>query len=185
MEIQAAQAELRRAYLLGGPGAVVSGVVWLVAGIAASIHGVAFGFAVLFFGGMLIFPISALLVRFVFRRPAVTPGNPGGTTVIETVFPMIAGLLAAWLILPHRPEFVFPLAAIAVGAHYFGFRTAYGAWIYWVLGGVMCAVGLAAIFAVRTPPGTVAFVIAGIEVAFGLAFTVLGLRRSPQAPAGG
>jgi hypothetical protein len=181
MEIQTAQAELRSAYLLGGPGAVVSGIVWLLAGLAASFHGVAIGFAVLFFGGMLIFPISAALVRFLFRRPAVTPGNPGGTTVVETVFPMIAGLLAAWLILPHRPEFVFPLAAIAVGAHYFGFRTAYGAWIYWVLGAVMCAVGLVAIFVIRTAPDTVAFVIAGIEVAFGLAFTALSLRQSPSA----
>jgi hypothetical protein len=185
MEIQTAQAELRSAYLLGGPGAVVSGVVWLLAGIAASIHGVTFGFTMLFFGGMLIFPISALLVRFVFRRPALRPGNPGGITVIETVFPMIAGFLAAWLMLPHRPEFVFPLAAIAVGAHYFGFRTAYGARVYWLLGGVMCTVGLAAIFVVRMAPGTVAFVIAGIEVAFGLAFTWQSLRPSSTVSAGG
>ncbi len=32
MEIKAAQFEVRRAYMRGGPGAVVSGLVWLMAG---------------------------------------------------------------------------------------------------------------------------------------------------------
>jgi hypothetical protein len=42
------------------------------------------------------------------------------------------------------------VAAIAVGTHYFGFRTAYGDWTNWILGGTMCVVGVAAVF-IRTP----------------------------------
>jgi hypothetical protein len=101
----------------------------------------------------LIFPISALLVRAVFRRKPPSRTNPGGITVMETVVPMIAGLLAAWLIMPHRIEFVFPLCAIAVGTHYFGFQTAYGDKTYWTLGAVMCFAGVAAILSRVPGPG--------------------------------
>ena len=88
---------------------------------------------------------------------------------------MIGGLLAAWLLIGYRPDFVFPMAAIAVGTHYFGFRTAYGDWTYWVLGGVMCLVGVGAIFARVPSAGTVPFVIAAVEVGFGAWFTWQGL----------
>ena len=104
------------------------------------------GFAVLFLGGTLIFPITSLLVQGVLRCEPVSAKNPGGLTVIETIVPMIAGFMAAWLLMPYRPDFVFPMSAIAVGAHYFGFRTAYGDWTNWVLGGTMCLVGMGAIF---------------------------------------
>ncbi len=174
MDIATAQAELREAYLRGGPGAVISGLVWLAAGITATSKGVPTGFVVLFFGGMLIFPLSLLVLRSFFRNPSVSKENPGGTTVIETVVPMIGGLLAAWLLLPHRPEFVFPLAAIAVGAHYFGFRTAYGDGTYWVLGGIMCLIGLATIFLKTPDSASVPYLIAGIEVVFGCWLTWQG-----------
>ena len=167
MEIVAAQLELRRTYLRGGPGAVVSGIVWLVSGTGATANGVPLGFAVLFFGGILIFPVASLIVRSFFRPEKLSRGNPGGLTVIETVFPMLGGLLAAWLLIPYRPDLVLPLCAIAVGAHYFGFRTAYGDWTNRILGGIMCAVGIAAIFYGLPAPGAVPYVIAAIEITFG------------------
>jgi hypothetical protein len=170
LDIETAQLELRQAYMRGGPGAIVSGVVWMIAGIVASTSGVPIGFAVLFFGGMLIFPIASVIVRNLLHCKPVSKKNPGGLTVIETIFPMIGGLLAAWLILPYRPDFVFPIAAIAVGAHYFGFRTAYGDWTNWGLGGLMCLIGLVAIFYGVIPADMVPFVIAAVEVACGCWF---------------
>lgn len=167
MEIASAQAEIRKAYLRGGPGAIVSGVVWLIAGTVAAMSGVATGFTVLFFGGMLIFPIATLIVRVILRREAIAKTNPGGLTVMETVFPMIGGLMAAWLMIPHRPDFVFPLSAIAVGTHYFGFRSAYGDWTNWVLGGILSLVGVASIFYGIPKHDWVPFAVATVEVAFG------------------
>jgi hypothetical protein len=175
-----AQAELRYSYLRGGPGAFVSGLVWLAASVATEARGVATGFAVLFLGGMTIFPLGTLLVRGVFRRPSPSKGNPGPRMVIETVFPMIGCLLGAWLLIPHRPDLVFPVAAIAVGSHYFGFRTAYGDSTYWVLAASMCAVGGAAIFTRSVSGGAVAWIIAAIETGFGVWFTVVGLRNPGQ-----
>ncbi|MEO1526250.1 MAG: hypothetical protein AAFX06_12490 [Planctomycetota bacterium] len=164
------QDELRRAYVRGGPGAIVSGLIWLAAALVSSNGGVATGFAVLFFGGMLIFPISKLVVQFLFRRPSESKGNPGGLIVMETVFPMIGGLFAAWLLLPHRPEFVFPLSAIAVGAHYFGFRTAYGDWTYWAFGAILCFVGVGSIVFGLPSSAVVPYLVAMVEIAFGIGF---------------
>ncbi len=177
MDIAAAQSELRRAYLRGGPGALVSGLVWLVAGVTATASGVPIGFAVLFFGGMLIFPVATLIVRVFLRRESVRKENPGGLTVIETIFPMIGGLLAAWLLMPSHPELVFPMAAIAVGAHYFGFRTTYGDWTNWVLGGIMCSFGIASIFYGMPTSNIVPYAIACIEIAFGCWFTWISISK--------
>ncbi|MBX3174377.1 MAG: hypothetical protein KF709_08180 [Gemmatimonadaceae bacterium] len=183
MDVASAQVELRASYLNGGPGAIVSGIVWLVAALASSRAGVPTGFVFLFFGGMTIFPISALLVRVVFRRDPPSVTNIGGRTVTETVFPMLAGFLAAWLLLPYRPELVFPLSAIAVGAHYFGFRTAYGDVVYWVIAAVLCGVGLGSIFMGMPSGATVPYVVAAIEVVFGVWITAreLSPRRTPNA----
>jgi len=150
--IAQAQADIRQAYLGGGPGTAVSGSVWLAAGLVAQEPGVKAGFLVLYFGGLLIFPLSLLVVRGLFRRPALPPGSLGERIVGETVIPMIGGLLGAWLLLPFRPELVLPMAAIAVGAHYFGFRSAYGDRTFWLPGAILCGIRLAPIFLV---PGSV------------------------------
>ncbi|MBM4192127.1 MAG: hypothetical protein FJ196_03585 [Gammaproteobacteria bacterium] len=171
MDITTAQLELRNSYLRGGPGTIISGIVWLFAGVAANNTDIPTAFAVLFFGGMLISPLSTLLRRSVFRRSPPQKGNQGGLTVIETTFPMIGGLIAAWLMLPFRPDFVFPLAAIAVGTHYFGFRTAYGDWTYWILGGALVVVGSTSIF-VGVPSANIApLLVAAVEVIFGIWLT--------------
>lgn len=177
MQLTDYQRELRQAYARGGVGAIVSGLVWLAAGLTASQTSIPKGFAVLFFGGMFIFPISKLIMSAVVRRPSVSQGNPGGLVVIETVFPMIAGLFAAWLLMPHRPEFVFGMSAIAVGTHYFGFRTAYGDWIYWAFGAILSSIGFSSI-AMGAPGGEfVPFVVAIVEVLFGIGLLVADRRE--------
>lgn len=175
------QAELREAYVRGGPGAIVSGIIWLAAGTAAAYSGVANGFYLLFFAGMFIFPISKVVLAVFFNRQAESKDNPGGLIVIETVFPMIGGLLAAWLLLPHRPECVFPVAAIAVGAHYFGFRTAYGDWTYWGFAGVLCGIGVSSIFNGLPDSKLVPFIVASVEIAFGCWFIYSDIRWSVAA----
>ena len=168
----------------GGPGAVVSGLVWLVAAVSSTRSGIPTGFVVLFSGGMAIFPVGTLVVRTLFRRASPSPDNPGGRTVIETVFPMIGGFLAAWILLPYRPDLVFPLAAIAVGAHYFGFRTAYGDAFSGGLAAVVCGVGVGAIFLGVPSREYVPYVVAAIELLFGLWITVQEASRREVAATG-
>jgi len=95
------------------------------------------------------------------------------------VFPMIGCLFAAWLLLPHRSDWAFSVAAIAVGAHYFGFRAAYGDWTYWVLGAAMCLVGTASIYLGLPPHEFVPYIIAAVEVGFGVWFVLADRALRP------
>ena len=175
--IAEAQSDLRQTYLRGGPGTMVSGVVWLWAGIAAYTRGVRAGFLLLYCGGVLIFPLSQLILRGLLRHPPLRPGNLGARIVGETVAPMIGALLGAWLLIPYRPELVFPLAAIAVGAHYFAFRSAYGDRTFWLLGAILCGIGIVPIFLFPTPAPTVAFAVSGAELLIGVMLTMQSRSR--------
>ena len=174
------QLDLRRAYVGAGPGVIVSGLVWLTAGVVDQTRGVQTAFVVLFLGGMLIFPVSALVARLIFRRAGPAAGNPLGMVVLEGTIAMIGGLVVAWLFLPFRPDLVFPAAAIAVGTHYAVFRSVYGNALFWLLGGLITAVGGVAIFTEVTLPGGPILAVGGIELLFGLLLTALALR--PRDP---
>jgi len=167
-----AQAEIRRNFVGGGPGAIVSSLVWFAAAFTFARSSHAAAFAVLFFGGFLIFPVSGLIEKFVFRRTVSVKGNPLGLIALESTIAMIGCLLAAWLLLPVRPEVVFPVAAIAVGTHYFAFKTAYGDRTYWLLGALITLIGCAGIFWMPGQTMAVILGVAVIELLFGLWLTL-------------
>ena len=175
-DLTAMQADLRRAYLGGGVGAIVSGLVWLVAALVAQQAGLRTGYLALFIGGMLIYPVSTLFERHVLRVPAEAKGNPGGPLVMETLPAMLGGLLFAFLLIDLRPDWVFAVAAFVVGAHYFPFRTAYGDRTYWVLGGVVAALGAGTIWAGLPPAGMLPWLVAAVEIMGGV-FLIAKTRR--------
>ncbi|MEO9132275.1 MAG: hypothetical protein ABI240_13830 [Sphingomonas sp.] len=183
MVISDAQRDLRRAYVGGGPGVLVSASIWFAAAFVQRAHGVGTGFAVLFLGGMMIFPVSKLLCRIAFRRENESSANPLGMTALESTVAMIGGLFAAWLFLPSQPMLVFPLAAIAVGTHYAVFKTIYGDRSFWILGAVVTAIGLADIFASELR-GSTTILVAVAELAFGLPLTVRAVRAKNSAASG-
>lgn len=178
MLIAEAQRDLRRAYVGGGVGVVISGLVWTAAAIVLRDRGVGPGFIALFVGGMLIFPLTKLVCTVALHRAAETAGNPYGMLVLECTIAMIGGLFAAWLFLPLKPALVFPLAAIAVGTHYFVFRTAYGNRLFWLLAALVTAAGCAEIF-VGAMRGWTAPLVAAIELVFGLVL-LSGAKRSDR-----
>lgn len=161
------QAALRHAYLGGGLGAAVSGVVWLIGGVAALRLGIPTGYTVLFLAGLLIFPLSTVLEKLLFRRAPVPPGNFGGPLVMETLPGMLGFMVLAFLLMDSHPEWAFPLAAIGVGTHYFPFKTAYGHRGYWVVGAVVTALGFAAILHGVPSAGVFPFTIGIAEILFG------------------
>lgn len=178
MDIATAQADLRRAYVGGGPGAIVSSLVWFAAAIIEAQHGIPLAFKVLFFGGFLIFPVSTLLCRFAFRRAKDSIDNPLALVALESTIAMIGCLFAAWLFVPLAPDLVFPIAAIAVGTHYAAFKTAYGDRLFWILAAAITSVGLFAIFKVIYIPGGPVLAVGVIELLFGAALTIRAVRTS-------
>lgn len=182
MGISDAQQDLRRAYVGGGPGVLVSAIVWMVATWTQHTQGVGAGFAALFFGGMLIFPVTKLVCRAGFQRENETSGNPFAMTVMESTIAMIGGLFAAWLFLRLEPALVFPLAAIAVGTHYFVFKTTYGDRLFWLLASIVTAIGCADIF-FSPMRGLTALLVSVTELAFGLALTIRATGPNSTAKA--
>lgn len=178
MMIGEAQAAMRQAFVHGGPGAIVSSLVWFAAALALSRTDHATAFTVLFIGGMLIFPVSALIAKAIFRRSASAAGNPLGLLPLESTIAMIGCLLAAWLLLRHDPQFAFPVAAIAVGTHYLPFKTTYGDRTYWLLGAVLTVIGCAGIFMVAGQTMAVILGVAAAELIFGIALTRAGAKAA-------
>ncbi len=171
MQIKDAQADLRRAYVGGGPGALISGLVWLGATAVSASHSAGAGFASLFFGGMVIYPTSTLICRVGFGRAGESSQNPFGRTVLESTVAMIAGLFTASLFLSSRPLLAFPVSALAVGGHYFIFTSVYGDRTFWLLGALLTAIGLGDIL---LPPlrGTSGLFVAIVELSFGVVITL-------------
>ncbi len=171
MTITEAQYDLRRAFVGGGPGAFISGAVWLTAALTMKQRGVGTAFAVLFFGGMLIYPLAQLISRVLFKCSPPAQANPLGRVALESTVAMIGGLFAAWLFLFIRPSYVFPIAAIAVGTHYAAFRTVYGDILFWALAGLITAVGVLDILNYVRIPGGPILAVGLIEIVFAIVIT--------------
>ncbi len=180
MTIEDAQADLRRAFVGGGPGLIISGIFWLVAAFVQARSGIGPAFTLLFLTGMLIFPSAVLVSRFLFARAPAVKSNSLGGVALESTIAMIGGLLIAWLLLPIRSEWVFPLAAIAVGTHFFAFRTVYGDVRFWLLGALLTALGFAELFS-QPLGGRLPLFVGAIEIAFGF-WLAISAQRSLTSP---
>jgi hypothetical protein len=176
MTVDEAQRDIRRAYVGGGPGVFVSALTWFAAAAVERSHGVEPAFAVLFLGGMLIFPLATLTSRFVFRRAKEAINNQLGRVALESTIAMLGGLFAAWLFLRFETAYVFPLAAIAVGTHYAVFRSVYGDILFWLLGAVVTGLGVIAIYNALQIPGGLIFAVGAVELVFAVALTMRARR---------
>ncbi|WP_133366619.1 DUF7010 family protein [Qipengyuania sediminis] len=181
MTVSEAQRQIRVECVGGGPGALVSALVWLAAALVYRQSGYHTGFATLFFGGFLIYPLSVVLCRLIYKRSASVAGNPLGGLGLESTIAMIGCLLAAWLLLDTRPEWVFPIAAIAVGTHYFTFKTMYGDRTYWLLGAVITALGCAVLFWLPGQTSWLMLAVAAVELVFGIVLTRRAVREGVTA----
>ena len=163
--ISQAQANMRNAYYSGAAGVLVSGCVWLVAGLVAAWNSASTAVLVLLVGGALIHPASVLLCKLVGRTGAHQSGNPLGTLAIEGTFWLLAGIAVAYGMHVLRLEWFFPAMLLVIGGHYLTFQSLYGLRIYWLCGGTLCLAGLAMALA-RVPASVSALSGAAIELVF-------------------
>ncbi len=176
MNLNAAQHEMRRAYVNGGIGVLVSGIVWVIAGLAALNISFQLGMAVLFFGGMAIHPVALLIERMAFKREKIAAPNPLEMLALQTTPILFVGLFAGFIISKDNPGWFFSVTLLAVGARYLVFQTIYGLRHYVVLGFALLAIGFAAILYLKMPPHLVA-IIGGVTELF---FSIAILRRTER-----
>jgi len=150
MDVKEAQQDVRRVYRGGFSGPLVSALIWATASVVYQWGSASAAMAVLFIGGMLIFPLSALVLK-AMGGPAFLPkGHPSISLAMQSAFTVPLGLLVAIALGALAPSLFFPASLIIVGAHYLTFISLYGMRLYGVLAGVLVAVGAVAIFVVPT-----------------------------------
>ena len=102
--------------------------------------------AALFFGGMLIFPLSTLLMKTLGGPTALPKGHPSAALAMQCAFTVPLGLLIAIALGSYEPAFFFPATLIIVGAHYFVFISLYGMRLFAVLAGALILLGVSVLF---------------------------------------
>jgi hypothetical protein len=182
MTITEAQREVRREFLGGFFGQLVSGVLWLLSAALAMWRSPRSAIIALIVGGFFIFPVTWLLLRAAGRRPTLSPGNPMGQLGMQVAFvlPLILPLVGAAA--AYRRNWFYPAFMVALGAHYLPFTFLYGMRMFTLLCGLLVGAGLAiGLYASRdfTTGGWVAGVILLI-----FAFVGRALVRSEERAAG-
>ncbi len=144
MDIADAQRENRTRFVGGFYGQLVSGVLWLVSASLATWSTPRAAIATLVLGGVLIFPVTELLIRLAGGKPLSAQNDLYQLGMqVALVLPFSMPLL-----LPvglYRLNWFYPATMILLGAHYLPFVFLYGMRMFGVLailivgGGMMIA----------------------------------------------
>lgn len=167
--ISKAQTSLCDAYVNGGPGVFVSGIVWLLGAITYVLAGFTPSIVAFFFAGMAIYPVSVIISKKM-RPEAGEPDKKLSQLGIITLPILFGGLYLGYLMSKSDPHLFYPVVAVAIGIRYLFFKPIYGLKDYWVLGSVLIAFGLITYF--YSPPIVIVPAIVGLlEIAFGYKLT--------------
>jgi hypothetical protein len=142
MEIKACQREMRTAFFGGFAGQLVSGLIWLGAATASEWLQTRWGMAVLFFGSMLIFPLTQGILRLIGYPAKVNPENGLWGLGSQLAFTVPINFLLVGAATLYRENWFFPAAMVVVGAHYLPFVTLYGMKLFAVLAAILVLAGI-------------------------------------------
>lgn len=142
MTLPEAQRDVRRTYIGGLPGLLISAFVWLVSAALATWVGWHAAMWALVVGGALIFIGLEGAVRILHRNPALHPDNPLNPLVLQTAFllPMLLPLVVCGFL--YRADWLYPSFLVALGAHFVPFMFLFGMWHFGALGILLFGSGL-------------------------------------------
>ncbi|MGV8969956.1 MAG: DUF7010 family protein [Microbacteriaceae bacterium] len=175
MTIAEAQADVRRIYRGGYTGPLISAIIWAAANTLYFAVSPSVAMATLFFGGMLIFPLSALILKVMTGTSGLPTGHPSIGLAMQSAFTVPLGLLVAIALGSYAPELFFPASLIIVGAHYLTFMSLYGMKTYAVIAGLLVVLGITAMFFVPELGPVSGWIGAGV---FGLFIPILYRQRA-------
>jgi hypothetical protein len=177
MNFKDAQQDMRQSYFGGATGVVVSGIVWLMAGIVALFTTEQMSVLSLFFGGMLIHPLGIVLSKILKRSGKPDKENPLAFLALESTFLLFFGLFIAFAVFQIRTNWFFPILLLIIGGRYLIFSSIYGMRIYWLLGMSLALSGIGSLY-INLTFYKGAFIGGTIEVIF--ACVIFYLEYSPK-----
>ena len=143
MLIADAQREVRTVYARGAVGQAVSGVIWLASASLATWQSPRSAIISLVVGGMLIFPLTTLVLGLTRGRGSLDAGNPFRHLGMQVAFVLPLSMLLVAPVAAYRLTLFFPAMLVLVGAHYLPFITLYGMRSFGVLAAAMVSAGVA------------------------------------------
>jgi hypothetical protein len=152
MEISEAQKEMRTRFAGGFYGQLVSGFLWLASASAAASTSPRAGITTLIFGGILIFPLTELLVRVGGVKKWISADNSLHELGMQVAFVLPASMPLLIPVSLYRLNWFYPAMMVLLGAHYLPFMFLYGMRLFAVLavlligGGILIALYWAADF---------------------------------------
>lgn len=166
MEIAQGKKDVRETFLGGFAGQVVSAVLWGVSAAACTWYSLHLAEIILVFGGVLIFPLTQLMLRLMGHAYALPKGHPMNALGVQVAFtlpltlPLVIGIAAL------RPAWFYPAFMIVLGAHYLPFVFMYGMWQFAGLCATLVASGVALAMYMPKPLSLGAWITAAILLAF-------------------
>lgn len=164
-----AQSTMRQTYVNGGPGVLVSGLVWLLAATVTYFSGFQTGIIVFFFSGMLIHPFSVVLLKRITANPP--PADKKLVQLSILTLPILfVGLYLAYIMSANNHAAFYPIMAMAIGVRYLIFQRIYGLKEFLALGLLLAVIGAATYMQPQNLLLTPC-IVGAIEVLFGLGLT--------------
>jgi len=142
MEIAEAQREVRDVFLSGSVGQLVSGLLWGASASVATWTSPRRGILVVVLGGMLIFPVTQLLLAVLRRATTLSPKNDMRYLAMQVAFTIPLNLPVVAAAALYRLNWFYPACMIVVGTHYLPFIFLYGMWQFGVLAAVLIGGGV-------------------------------------------
>ena len=171
MKFEEAQKDMNYSYFGGATGVLVSGLVWIIAGLIALWHSNQSSMLALFFGGMFIHPLAILLSKILKRPGNHNSKNPLGKLALESTIILFVGLFLAFSVAKLQVEWFYPIMLMIIGVRYLVFNTLYGAKIYWILGTLLMLSGMLCILLAASFVNG-AFIGGAIELIFSIAIII-------------
>lgn len=168
MQVEEAQEDVRRVYRGGFSGPLAAALTWFAAAAVYQWVSSDAAMAVLFFGGMFIFPLATLILKILGGPTALPKGHPSISLAMQSAFIVPLGMLVAIAVGIYEPALFFPASLIIVGAHYLTFISLYGMWLYGALAGVLVAVGTVSLFWLPSLGGISGWVGAAVLLLFAI-----------------
>jgi hypothetical protein len=180
MELAQAQRDVQETFIGGFAGQLVSAVLWFASASACTWHSLRVGGLILVFGGILIFPLTQLLLRMMGHRSALPKGHPMNALGMQVAFTLPLSLPVVLAIASVRPGWFYPAFMIVLGAHYLPFVFMYGMWQFSVLCAVLVSGGLLIGMYVPQPVSLGAWLTSFVLLIFALIGRTVALREASR-----
>jgi hypothetical protein len=174
--INDAQLDMRVAYSHGYSGVIVSGLVWLIAGLVSIYVSPKQAVWTLLIGGVFIHPIGILFNKILGASGTHAKSNVLGRLAMEGTVFMIMCMPLAYALSFQRVEWFFQGMLMIIGGRYLTFGTLFGTRLYWLLG-----MGLGAasylLFTLNSPSSISILVGSAIEITFGVVMLTITRKK--------